>query len=113
MTSKASESWFDDEYGTRQLTLFNVAVHPYHQQKGIGSSLVHWGINSGFTQGVPVVTCCTDASKGFYSKLGFRSTGTQRVQVAGETEFHDIEGMVYDANFAAARVVEDPMDQSP
>jgi len=51
----------------------DVAVHPAHGGKGVGSAVVHSLVELARQSGCyKVILSCSDQNLGFYSKLGFR-----------------------------------------
>ena len=93
VVSKAKKAWFDGKYGSRQLWLTTLAVHPDYQQCGIGTSVVNWGVEVARAEQVPVVLFATPVGKKLYLKFGFEDVGSERVQVDGEGEWLMLEGM--------------------
>lgn len=60
--------------GIFNATLWDVAVHPRYQKKGIGKFLVETMIKELDEQGIPLVTLYTsDNKKLFYKKIGFEA----------------------------------------
>ena len=62
--------------------------------KGVGTALVEWGLDIARKAQVPIVVETTSATQ-FYEKLGFRSVVTKRIQVEGETDFVDMDALVW------------------
>jgi predicted N-acetyltransferase YhbS len=92
--SKAKKAWFDEKFGSRQLWLTTLAVHPEYQRYGIGAAIVNWGVELAESERVPIALFATPLGKKLYLKFGFEDVGSERVQVDGEDEWLMLEGMV-------------------
>lgn len=53
------------------LMLNQLAVHPSHQGRGIGSLLLNWGLEKADTEGLAVYLTASEAGKRMYDKRGF------------------------------------------
>ncbi|KAF4460466.1 acetyltransferase GNAT family [Fusarium albosuccineum] len=62
--------------------------------KGVGTTLIEWGLDAALKAQVPVVVESTGAAK-FYENRGFKQVCTKRIQVEGESAFVDVDALVW------------------
>lgn len=53
-------------------SLWDIMVHPDHQGKGLGSSLMDYALNHPAIRGIPLIITYTSELSPFLSRLGFR-----------------------------------------
>ncbi|KAF4468528.1 gnat family [Fusarium albosuccineum] len=90
------QHFFDNVYGSDQIHLQILGVHPDHWRRKIGSQLVGWGMDEARQHKVPLTLMAGSTGQHLYSNLGFRSLGTSITQAPGEEEMVDAVAMVYE-----------------
>lgn len=88
--------FFDSVWGNQQLHLQILGVHPDHWRRGIGSSLVRWGMDRASKENVPLTVLASSLGLSLYSRLGFRNLGSSFTQVPGEEVKVDTEALVFE-----------------
>lgn len=76
------------------LHLHALYTHSEAWGQGVGTALVEWGSDAARKSQVPVVVETASATQ-FYEKLGFTSVCKRRIQVDGDSNYVDIEAMVW------------------
>ncbi|KAF5013333.1 hypothetical protein FDECE_636 [Fusarium decemcellulare] len=87
----------DDYWRPRHPELLHLQALYTHSEawgKGVGTTLVGWGLDAAREAQVPVVVESTGATK-FYENRGFTKVCTKRIQVESESDFVDVDALVW------------------
>ncbi|KAK2606036.1 hypothetical protein QQS21_003554 [Conoideocrella luteorostrata] len=84
-TTKARKDIFARMYGERQSSLRQLATLPEYWHRGVGTQLLHWGMERSREQGVPITLFAGPMGKNLYEKHGFKELEKVHVQVDGES----------------------------
>lgn len=85
------------KWGTKQVNLSALVVHPDFRRRGGGSMLVNWGIARAEERGWPVTLCASPMRQLLYKQLGFETIAIEVVQWEGEEESLESTVMVFPA----------------
>ena len=84
-----------DRYAEEQIKLINLATHPDYWRRGAASKLCHWGLAKSKDEGVAITLLSSPIGAKLYSKFNFKTLGTVKMQVEGETETLEYPIMAY------------------
>jgi GNAT superfamily N-acetyltransferase len=91
----AKREYVDEVFGPRQLYLHLLATHPDYQLHGAGTRLVGRGIEVARKEGLNLTLVAQPTAAGFYTHIGFSSTGNITITSVDEDEKFTYPVMAY------------------
>lgn len=85
---------FNDRFGERRLTLFNLVTLPECQRKGIGAELFKWGVQKAQNEGLAITLTSSVFARKLYESFGLREVASIHTQIEGEEDFLVIPALV-------------------
>jgi len=94
--SRAQEEYFDQTYGTNQLSLAQLATHPDYFGRGAATMLLEWGVALGKKERWPITVFAGPMAYNLYRRFGFKTLVKVTTQVLGEEEEIEFPGMAWE-----------------
>ena len=69
--------------GKGHMWLFDLAVRPKYQRKGVGKKLLQWGVNRADQEGVAIGLKASSAGLNLYKSVGFEEKGVEYAEAMG------------------------------
>jgi len=94
---RVKKEYLDDKYGEQQLYLEMLICHPDFQNRGAGTMLSQWGLDKAKAENLNMTLFASEKGRRLYTKLGFKTVCTFRVQLDGEEEYLELPAMALEA----------------
>jgi len=93
---RAQEEYFDQVYGTNQLSLAQLATHPDYFGRGTATMLLEWGVALAKKERWPITVFAGPMAYNLYKRFGFKTLVRVTTQVLDEEEKIEFPGMAWE-----------------